>query len=458
MAGGRRWRRLRIAFPIILLVMILMRLVWMQLRSYEAEVEPRALISLEMLRHEVGPGCEPGRFLSRDAVLPTDLEDDMQRNYLSLASPGYALLGMAGCEYIAPQDRIPIKINQWLFVATVLMASLMTRFVTSSWTISLTVAAMLLSRGRLLAEIGSVSIDFPVMLLITTWLTCMFHFIRSGAIVSLAGAVVAALLASAFDRSLTALCLATPLFLSVGFLYRRRLARPVIRRLRGMNRRRREVFARQGSLPQPEAAGVMARFTGTMRWMLGMEFPPLPDGGRRLSYERGTLFRTINVPFLLWIFWRRRWLTVSLGWVAAFATAMLAWHFLSPVAWLSPVGQPLDWLTPVVERVDLHFAFSVVVIAVCAAQSPAAGLPSFLEGIWLALFAMGLIFLAAAFADTGDFAVAHRLLADGVEPGTLGALPVRPVGLWLEPIVLSLGVAGIYNLMKVLDTRIAEKA
>jgi hypothetical protein len=30
--------------------------------------------------------------------------------------------------------------------------------------------------------------------------------------------------------------------------------------------------------------------------------------------------------------------------------------------------------------------------------------------------------------------------------------------LWLEPVVLSLGAAGVYNLMKVFDTRVAEKS
>jgi hypothetical protein len=46
---------------------------------------------------------------------------------------------------------------------------------------------------------------------------------------------------------------------------------------------------------------------------------------------------------------------------------------------------------------------------------------------------------------------------EGFGDPLLAGLTPRPLALWLEPAVLSLGVAGIYNLMKVLDTRIAEK-
>ena len=48
-------------------------------------------------------------------------------------------------------------------------------------------------RGRLLAEIGTASVDFPVMLGVTTWLACMAHFLRTGAAVSLGGAALARL-------------------------------------------------------------------------------------------------------------------------------------------------------------------------------------------------------------------------------------------------------------------------
>src|SRR5205085_2619844 len=96
-----------------------------------------------------------------------------------LASPGYVGLAYTACHSDLTEERHWIKLNQWILAATVLMATLMARFITSSWTIALTVAAMLMSRGRLLADIGSVSTDYPVMLLVTTWLACCAHYLRT---------------------------------------------------------------------------------------------------------------------------------------------------------------------------------------------------------------------------------------------------------------------------------------
>ncbi len=458
MQGGRRWRRIRIAIPVILLSMILARLVWMQLRSYPAATSPRSEISNEAWLSAVDSACGARRSALSSLHLSSEKGGPLERAYLSLSSPGYAVIGLLSCTLDQPAEKVTTKVNQWLFVATVLMATMMTRFLTSSWTISLITAAMLLSRGRLLAEIGTASVDFPLMLCVTTWLAAVFHFIRTGAALSLVASVIAALIAASFDRSMVALSLVVPMFLMVGILYRRRLARPVIRRLRGMNRKRREVYAKAGGMQVAEAPSVFGRFTGTVRWMLGMEFPPLqPPTGPRLSYERGSLFRTIDVPFLLWIYWRKRWLRVTIGWLAVFVLALLIFSTLPGADWAIPKAFGRALLGPFEGRVDLHFATSLAIIVVSAAQSPAAGLPSFLEGMWLALLAMVLILAASVFADAGDRLLLVRMVNSGLQDPLLMALPPRAGGLWLEPVILSLGVAGIYNLMKVLDTRIAEK-
>lgn len=458
MKSGRGWRRVRIAVPMILLSMILARLVWMQLRSYPAWTSPRAVISNEAWLDGDSAACGARRS-PLNAPRPAEAGlGPLERAYVSLSSPGYAALSLLSCQLDLPEGRVAAKVNQWLFVATVLMATLMTRFLTSSWTISLITAAMLLSRGRLLAEIGTASVDFPVMLGVTTWLACMAHFLRTGAALSLALAAVASLAGAAFDRSLIVLPLVVPAFLLVGFLYRRQLARPVIRRLRGMNRRRREFYAKSGRLPETADASVLRQFSGTLRWMLGMEFAPQsPPGAPRLSYERGSLFRTIDVPFLLWIYWRKRWLRVTIGWLAVFALALLVFSTLPGADWVVPKGLGEALLQPLAERSDLHFATSLAIVLVSALQSPAAGLPSFLEGMWLALIALVAVFVSAALADAGDQLLLAKLSAQGIQDGLLTGLMPRASGLWLEPIVLSLGVAGIYNLMKVLDTRIAEK-
>jgi hypothetical protein len=369
-----------------------------------------------------------------------------------------------------------VKLNQWLLVGTVIMGMMMTRFITSSWTVSLIVAAMLFSRGRLLADIGDVSTDGPVMFLVTVWLACGAHYLRTGAAASLIGAVATVAIGALWERSLVALCLPMPAMLLIGFVYRRRLAGPVLKRLRGTRRRFRALYGgdlapvSHGVWPIDDGESMFGRLSRSVRWMLGMEFAPVDREGRwRPTYQRGGLFRVINIPFLLWAYWGKRWLWLSLGWLAA-AAAMVSllvavhaviagpegWQALPPLKLQAvPFGVWADALT---ERFDLHLTISLIIIVICALQSPAAGLSSFVECIWLTLFGGVALTAAAALADAMDAGLIQRLASSGQGDPLLATLAPRPVVLWLEPVMLSLGVAGIYNLMKVLDTRIAERA
>jgi hypothetical protein len=121
-------------------------------------------------------------------------------------------------------------------------------------------------------------------------------------------------------------------------------------------------------------------------------------------------------------------------------------------------GDLANWVAAVTHRFDLHLTISLIIIAICALQSPAAGLSSFLECIWLVVLGGVALLLAAVLADAIDLGLIRSLAAGGQTDLLLATLAPRPVVLWLEPAVLSLGVAGIYNLMKVLDTRIAERS
>jgi hypothetical protein len=226
-----------------------------------------------------------------------------------------------------------------------------------------------------------------------------------------------------------------------------------------------------------EPKGVVGRLGRMLRFMLGMEFPAARAGRVvvRPTYARGTLFRTIDVPFLLWVYSRKRWLRLSLAWsvaslgVAAVSLALVAvarglpldraaageliglarsaWAGVEP--WL---GWSDVWMDPAWQRVDLHLALSLGAVLLCAVQSPAAGLSSFLECTWLALLGCALVFVTARVADGVD---AHLLAALGSPFGA--QLEPRQAVAWCEPVLLSLGAAGVYNLLKVLDTRVAEK-
>lgn len=462
--------------------MILMRLVWMQLRTYPVTTQPRAVISFELLKRTTGAVCEYGRprlliadiLPSPDAAETKGLQQNVDMVLGWLASPAYMAFGFFACQGEVLEDRSATKMNQVLLGTTVLAAVLMARFLTSNWAVSLIVAAMLLSRGHLLGEIGNLSPNFPIMTTVTVWLAAAAHYIRTGSTFSLSAVLLLSLLGVLFDESLVALALTPPLLLSVGLLWRKRLAAPLLQRLRGTGRRRRVLRRDPWHQEDSEVETRFGRLAASFRWLLGLDFPPVPAGPWRPGYGRGGLLKTIEVPFPLWIFWRRRWLKLGVGWLGvslgvvlllygcrlllveeglwANLRVALEWHNL-----LQARPILVTWLWQQVGLIDLHLAASFLLIGCCAFQSPAAGLPGFLESVWVALGLSVVLAVSAYHSDWIDAAVVLTSANSGAPRSLLSAIEPRQIALWLEPSVLSLGVAGIYNLMKVLDTRIAEK-
>ena len=504
MGSSSQKGRVRSALPIVLLIMILMRLVWMQLRSYPVQLDPRALMSLEtLISLPMGGNCDTLRSSYRQGLAP------LQANIAAAAttfppltlsrtlspsppalvaarayatSPGYVALGFAACSYDLLDDRWALKLNQFLFVLTVLCAAVMTRMITSSWPIALTCATVVLSRGRLLAGIGLISPDYMVMFWLTAGLMAATHMLRTGARLSTGVMAAAFLIGAMFERTLVVLFLAVPLLLGLGSLARGILTRPMISHLRGTNRRLR-AFNRSslaggtrsmGRLEQlgEEGGAFFVRLTHSVRDVLGLEFPEQAVASWRLNYERGSLFRTISLPFMLWAYWQRRWLRVSAVWLGA---ALLSLAALVALQWSLSGRQEVQqllqfhlfawpgvqflepWSLALWSVLDLHILVSLGVLLLCSLQAPWTGLPSFFEWSWLLLIVMVLLLGAAFIADSGDVRLVHELAARGLRmPALLPLLP-RRVLLWLEPTILSCGIACAYNLMKVLDTRISSR-
>ena len=504
MGSSSQKGRVRSALPIVLLIMILMRLVWMQLRSYPVQLDTRALMSLEtLISLPMGGNCDTLRSSYRQGLAPLqatiaaaattfpplNLSRTLSPSPPALVaarafvtSPGYVALGFAACTYDLLDDRWALKLNQVLFVLTVLCAAVMTRMITSSWPIALTSATVVLSRGRLLAGIGLMSPDYMVMFWLTVGLMAATHMLRTGARLSTLVMATGFLIGAMFERTLVVLFLAVPLLLGLGSLARGVLTRPMISHLRGTNRRLR-AFNRSSSAGGTRAVGRLeqlgeeggaffVRLTHSVRDVLGLEFPERAVAKWRLNYERGSLFRTISLPFMLWAYWQRRWLRISAAWLGA---AVLSVAALVTVQWSLSGRQEVQqllqfhlfagtgvqflesWSLALWGVLDLHILVSLGVLLVCAVQAPWTGLPSFFEWSWLLLIVMVLLLGAAFIADSGDVQLVKELAARGLHtPALLSMLP-RRVLLWLEPTILSCGIACAYNLMKVLDTRISSR-
>ena len=466
------WGKLRIIIPLALLGMVLTRLVWLQIRTYPTVVDTRAVIGMNALSDRLGMDCP------NDHPYPlVQMGDNLAAAEFVRTFVGSAgLLGLysVGCRLEKLFDKSLAKLNQWLFMAAVLMVTLMCRFATSSWSIALAASAVMLSRGRLLGELGYISESSFLMLGFTSWMAGCAHFVRTGSYLSLGFILLSAFFAALLDRAFVGLFAVFPVLLIIGYFLRRKLAKPILKRLKKINRELREATRRKRH-PSSKNESILSRALSTARYMVGLEFPVLDQSEYKMpSYERGGIFKTIPIPFSLWLYAQRRWLRLAIGWMLfSFISVGL---ILAAYIWLvSPYGSvtsaqvlaQLDgslggdfvswrnsWVLAAISPFDTHLTVSLLVIVICALQSPADGLAGFWDLSWLLLISLIMVFFSAFAADFFDVMMIESLARLNIVDGLISSLKPRAVIVWLEPVILGTGVCGVYNLMKVLDTRV----
>lgn len=486
MAATHGWRRWRLFVLLGLVLMIFVRLVWMQLRHYPVSMDVRIKAALEIGPLRFHEECRRGKAVwyapteSRDLTSGKDpLDEGAVRSWM--ASPGGVLLGMLGCQADMGLDVFFVRANQWLLMGTVLCAVLLVRFTTSSWTAVAIVATMLLSRGRFLTELGNISVNGVLQCAFTLWVAAWAHFFRSGSKMTGAVGSLVAILAGLLDGAALVLALAIPGFLLLSFSLRKSLARPMIRRYRGQPGDLVEVQRSGGTVGEKEAP--LRRMAEALRWLIGIEVPALVrKPSQHPDYRSGSLFVTLKVPFLLWAFYGQRWRKVLAAGCFSFGFGMViligAKMGLSGSEWfglrsldlslvksaakeLLSLGWLQSWFWSFARVFDAHYAWSFVVLGLCAAVSPSRGLPAYWETVWLTLTAMVFLLCSSLFLDSLD-TILLTLVQTKYDELTfvkgLAQMKHRDFLLWTEPVVLSLAVAGIYNLMEVLYTRGSERS
>ena len=466
------WGKLRIIIPLALLGMVLMRLVWLQIRTYPTVVDTRAVISLNALGDRLEMECP------NDHPYPLDLAADnlaaAEFVRTSVGSAGLLGLYAIGCNLDKLFDKSLAKLNQWLFMAAVLMVTLMCRFATSSWTIALAASAVVLSRGRLLGELGYISESSLLSLGFASWMMGCAHFVRTGSYLSLGYILVSAFFAATLDRAFAGLFAVFPTLLVIGYFLRKKLAKPILKRLRKINKDLREATRRKRHAPIKNE-GILSRTLSTARYMVGLEFPVAdPSEYKVPSYERGGIFKTIHVPFSLWLYTEKRWLRLAIGWIllslACISLIVAAYMWLVNPYWNEISAQVLaqldgslgggfvswrnSWVLSAIDPFDTHLSVSLLLIIICAFQSPADGLAGFWDLSWILLISLILVFFAAFTADFLDVMMIRSLGQLNIVDGLLSSVKPRAIIVWLEPVILGMGVCGVYNLMKVLDTRV----
>lgn len=153
--------------------MILMRLVWMDLRSYVVVFSPQNRYALE--------SSEPcARSLEQRLTVKVG-EQLLPRPGWAHAWSYHSIMRLSCRNGIFSVGSF-VRYNQGLLITTVLLLVLLTRVVTRSWIIGLVVAVALLSRGRLIAALGQIGGDQLIGLGLAFWGLTVAHWLRSGSL------------------------------------------------------------------------------------------------------------------------------------------------------------------------------------------------------------------------------------------------------------------------------------
>lgn len=216
-----RSSEIKSALILTLLVMILMRLVWMDLRSYVITYAPQNRYAFD--RSEVSGSCRRS-FSLRQIGPDRPVQGSWER-------PGWADawiyqgLVLASCRNGVFHDAGFVRYNQGLLIASLMLCVLLTRIIGRSWIVGLVVAVALLSRGRLISSNGQISGDALLGLGLSAWAMLIAHWLRSGSIwiLLLSYVMVGALMS--LEPSFVFIGLAPPLLLAVWrpIIYRKQL-------------------------------------------------------------------------------------------------------------------------------------------------------------------------------------------------------------------------------------------
>ncbi len=183
----------KLALGLTILFMILMRLVWMDIRTYPPFYPPQNRVMVA--ESQRSDGCIRSFDIRQKQALVRSEE------WVSRPSWGgsflYKAIVHASCRSQSFDEQVFIRYNQGFLIATVFFAALLTRLLTSSWIVALLVAVALLSRGRLIASNGNVSPELAMSALLMLWAACLAHWLRSGSsLILLGSSAIAGILAS----------------------------------------------------------------------------------------------------------------------------------------------------------------------------------------------------------------------------------------------------------------------
>ncbi|NRA67346.1 MAG: hypothetical protein HRU19_22875 [Pseudobacteriovorax sp.] len=353
-----------------------MRLVWMDTRTYTASIHPSFATALEYVNLD--------RVLCRTQT-PMEGTEALEGSWTY--SWIYHLQIKLSCDNESFRSSSYIRLNQGLLVITIVSCIIVSRFFTKYWTISLLIAVLLLSRGRLIAANG----DFSGWALLTTfttiWLTGICHWVRSGSKTIFYGLLLGSLLSLVLDLVFAwifigfafgffLLEIAKALFLpSLVKQLKTRKSAGVVTFAQPKNRRS---FTEQLNI-------WLRNYLQTTRVHLKAED----------YFSPGGVFKSLRLPFLLWIQHHKLWryFRLRIGFLLLLQFMILI-YFVSG----HPPGSIYlneASLATLLETIDLDLVVALGLISVVALFGPNWDFSGFWECLWFLL----LIFLCTLYGS-----------------------------------------------------------
>lgn len=377
--------------------MVLLRLVWIQIRPYKPMVSEFTVALVERFSEESNGQCQIRLNLE---LGKTPAAKHLENKSTSFAVPEIFIQILRGVTRDDCKDgevglRFLLRLNQWLYVSTVIAATLATRLLVRSWTLSVGVAAVLLSRGTLLSAAEFLDLRIFLQSLSMAIFLVSVHVIRSASKIMIAGLFALILLA----------CLSDPIFLLVPFaplvfvcflILKNRWQSGHSGSQWSEEETKRNLILRRisrgtwaGNLTGDERVrGGLAFFLWLLRHpaMLSdhLENQNRPTQSEDLLLSRGGLLRPLSMPFSQWLRVSRQWKQYTayfgLGCLLCFVMlALFFWTGSFSNGGFGPLNLQMHsfmaahkdswWGT----LIDFHWLFSVICIMIFIAM-PGRGL------------------------------------------------------------------------------------
>jgi len=447
---------------IALLVMVVARLFVLQIKPWPVAPTLEAMISLDYVNIKSGESCKnpQGESEFRHAI------ESKNPTIAWLVSPGYWALGLFACRNGEIDTSRLVKWNQWFTIATAIMGCILLRFLASSWLLGLFAAFSILTKSSILARQGLLAVDAPMMFFIMSWFCSFAHYVRTGSFFAVALGFLFYTLAVFFDRSALVLGLCIPVLLVGAWTLRRLLAESVVTRLKAA-----ELDELQALPLQVERRHLFSRAFDNLIPTVNYSW----DLASRI--KSGGVFSTLRVPFAYWAYYRKRWLRISLAWLAlalglSLVISQLEWQIfgvprerlkldviepLLAMIQLKGPGLHVLWLVEVLEPLDFKLLCALSIVMLCALRSPAEGLPGFIEVSLLFLLVLVGFFFTAWVCDSLDASLFRSISSNGGLRDMQYHIPIRRFFGWVEPTLITLGVGGVYNLIMVASHRTGKE-